>query len=273
MISTFDQALAGARPPFDLLKVGGTMEAAGVLHSLFYSTGAPGAAAAPSPGLGGAALTTYAGQIPFTNPPALQETRLMRLSGSATQPGKLILCDRLWHNSGIAITTTTGQTVNSVTWPSRCPPASGLDPDALGLGVMVGLEVSTATTNASAITNTTITYTDSAGNSGNTGTVASFPATAVAGTFVPFQFAAGDSGIRSVQTLTLGTSYAAGTVHLVAYRKIAELPMPLANVGYAIDIITSGNPRLYDSSVPFLLWHPNGTAAVTFNGLITVTQG
>jgi hypothetical protein len=273
LIVTFDQALAGARPPFDLLKVGGTMEAAGVLHSLFYSSGAPGAAAAPTPGLGGAALTTYAGQIPFANAPAQAETRLMRLSGSATQAGKLILCDRLWHNSGIGVTTTTAQTVNSVAWPSRCPPASGVDPDALGLGVMVGLEVSTATTNAGAISNTTISYTDSSGNTGNTATMTSWPATAVAGTFVPFQWAAGDNGIRSVQSLTLGTSYAAGTVHLVAFRKLAELPMPLANVGYAIDIITAGGPRLYDGTVPFLLWHPNGTGAVTFNGSIVLTQG
>ncbi len=46
-ITTLDGAIAGARPPFDIVKVGGTMEAAGVLHSLFYANGSPGAAAAP----------------------------------------------------------------------------------------------------------------------------------------------------------------------------------------------------------------------------------
>jgi hypothetical protein len=273
MITSSDNAIAGARAPFDLLKVGGTMEAAGVLHSLFYSSGAPGAAVAPSPGIGGAALTSYAGQIPFANPSVGLETNLMRLSGSATQPGKLILVDRLWQNSGIGVTTTTAQTVNSVAWPSRCPPASGRTPDALGRGIMLGIEVSAATTNAGAVTNATLSYTDSDATAGNTATMASFPATAAAGTFVPFQLATGDIGVRSVQSLTLGTSLVTGVVHLVAYRKIAELPMPLANVGYAIDIITSGNPLFYNDSVLCLLWHAAGTAAITFNGAITFTQG
>jgi hypothetical protein len=272
MISSCDQAIEGARQPYDLYKVGGTMEAAGVWHSLFYSSGSPGAAVAPSPGIAGAALTSYAGQIPFSNPANGLETNLMRLSGSATQPGKLILVDRLWHNSGINITTTTAQTVNSVAWPSRCPPASGRTPDAFGRGVMIGLEASAAI-GGGAVTNTIISYTDEAGNAGATGTMASWPATAAAGTFVPFQLAAGDIGVRSVQSLTLGTTYTSGTVHLVAYRKIAELPMPLANVGYAIDIITSGNPLLFNDSVLCLLWHAAGTTAVTFNGTITFTQG
>jgi hypothetical protein len=272
MISTLDQAIAGARAPFDLLKVGGTMEAAGVLHSLFYVGGSPGAAVAPSPGLGGAALTSYPGQIPWQNPLGGQETNLMRLSGSATQPGKLILVDRLWHNSAINITTTGAQTVNSVAWPSRCPPASGRVPDVNGRGIMLGLEASAAI-GGGAVTNTTLSYTDSDANSGAVGTMASWPATAAAGTFVPFQLAAGDIGARSIQSLTLGTTYTSGTVHMVAYRKIAELPMPLANVGYAIDIITSGNPQFYNDSVLCLLWHAAGTTAVTFNGAITFTQG
>ncbi len=46
-ITTLDEAIAGARPPFDIVKVGGTMEAPGVLHPLFSASGSPGAAAAP----------------------------------------------------------------------------------------------------------------------------------------------------------------------------------------------------------------------------------
>lgn len=268
-ITTISQAIAGARPCYDILKVGATMEAAGVLHSLFYTSGSPGAAAAPSPGLAGAALTQYAGQIPFANP-ASGNTNLFRLTASATQPGKLILCDRLWHNSGIGITTTGAQTVNSVTWPARSVAAGG--PDTNGGFVMIGLEASAAI-GGGAVTNTTISYTNQAGTAGRTGTMASWPATAVAGTFVPFQLQAGDTGIRSVESLTLGTTYTSGTVHLVAYRKIAELALPSANVGAAIDMVTSGFPRLFDDSVLFFLWHPSSTTAVTVNGTIMATQG
>jgi hypothetical protein len=50
--------------------------------------------------------------------------------------------------------------------------------------------------------------------------MASFPATAVAGTLVPFQLATGDRGVQSVQSVTLGTSYVAGAISLVLFRII-----------------------------------------------------
>jgi hypothetical protein len=271
-ITTLDGVVAGMLPPYELLKIGATMEAAGIYWSSFYSAGQPGAAVAPSPGIGGAALTTYAGQIPFINP-ASGNTYLARLEAASTASGALLLCDRLWHNSGIGITTTTGQTVNSAAWPARCPPASGSTPDTNGGSILVGIEVSTVTGNGSPVTNTTLTYTDQSGNSGATGTMASFPATGVAGTFVPFALASGDTGIRSVQTLTLGTSYVSGTIHLVAYRVLARVGIPIANVSNAVDALTAGFPRLYDNTVPFLLWMPTATTAVNITGSLIYTQG
>lgn len=266
-ITTIDGALAGMRPPADFLKVGATMEAAGVYYSPFYVTGRPGAATAPSPGLNGAALTTYAGQIPFTNP-ASGNSYLSRLEASASVAGELILCDRLWHNSGYTVTTTTAQNTTHPGIPAR--DANGA---TNGDGVMLGIEVSTATTNGSAITNMTASYTDQDGNAGATATVPSFAATATLGSFFPFALAAGDTGVRSVQSLTLGTSLVTGTVHLVQYRILARLPLPVANVGAALDAITSGFVRLYDNTVPFLLWLPTATTAVNIAGALIVSQG
>ena len=266
-ITTIDGCLAGMRPPEDLLKIGVAMEAAGVCYSMAYSTGRPGAMVAPSPGLAGAALTTYAGQIPWTNPGA-GNSYLARFVAAATQAGSLQLLDRLWHNSALVVTTTTAQTVNSVTWPAR---------DRLGAtngdSVLVAIEVSTATTNAGAITNTTMSYTNQAGTAGRTATISSFPATATVGTFVPFQLQAGDTGVRSIQTVTLGTSYAAGAIHLVAYRPLARLGLPVANVDVAVDALTSGFVRCYDNTVPWLVWLASGTTAVTVTGQLVVTQG
>lgn len=265
-ITSLDAIVAGLIPPENYLKVGGTMEAAGIFHSLFYTSGRPGAAVAPSPGLGGAALTSYAGQIPYANP-ASGNKHLARFGGFASANGTLLLCDRLWHNSGLVVTTTTSQTINSATWPAR---------DRLGAtngdDVLVGIEVSTATTNASPVTNTTMSYTDEGGNSGATGTIASFPATAVAGTFVPFQLGAGDGGVRSIQNVTLGTSYGAGAIHLVAYRVLADLGL-LAFVGRELDAVQLGMPRLYNNTVPFLLWLPSATAATTVSGRLIYTEG
>ena len=266
-ITSLDGVIAGMRPPEDFLKVGATMEAIGVHHSYAYTSGRPGAAVAPTPGLAGAALTSYNGQIPFVNP-ALGNTYLARLAVCPSLAGCLILYDRLWHNSGIVVTTLTAQTINSVAWPAR-----DRDGTVNGENVRVGIEVSTATTNAAAITNTTMSYTNQAGTAGRTATIASFPATAVAGTFVPFQLQAGDTGVRSIQTITLGTSYGGGAIHLVAYRTLGRVEISVANTGNAIDSITGGFVRMYDNTVPFLLWLPTATTAVTVNGQLIYTQG
>lgn len=270
-ITTLDGVVAGMQPPEEFLKVGATMEAAGVMNSLFYYSGRPGAATANGQAIAGVALTTgcatCAGQIPFVNPVS-GNAYLARFVGSSTGAGTLMLLDRLWHNDSIAETTTTGQTVTSATWPAR-----DRDGTTNGEGVMIAIEVSTATTNAGAVTNTTLTYTNQAGTGSRTGTISSFPATSVAGTFVPFQLAAGDTGVRSIQTLTLGTSYGGGTIHLVAYRMIARIDCPVANIGSAVDALTSGMPRFYSGSVPFLVWIPSSTTAVTVTGQVIYTHG
>jgi len=272
MINTLDGVLAGMTAPKPILKNGVTMEGIGQMHSLWYTAGNPGTATASAPGLAGAAMTSVAGQIPFTNPVS-GNTYIARFAASASVAGTLILCDRLWDNSGIVVTTTTAQTINSVAFPAR-----SADGTVNGDGVMVALEVQTATTNAAAIANMTISYTDQGGTASNTGTVGAaiplaFPATAIAGTFVPFALAAGDTGVRSIQTVTLGTSLVAGAVKLVAYRELARLEITSANIGNAIDAITSGFPRLYDNTVPFLVWIPTATTAVQIQGQLIYTQG
>lgn len=266
-ITTMSGVLSGALPPQEFLKVGSTMEATGVRYSLFYTSGTPGAAVAPSPGIAGAALTTYSGPIPYTNPVS-GNSYVARFSATPSVTGTLILYDRLWHNSGVAVTTTTAQTVNSATWPAR-DRNGATDGD----NIMVGIEVSTATTNAGAVTNTTMSYTNSAGTSGRTATISSFPATAVAGTFVPFQLQAGDVGIRSIQSVTLGTSYGAGAIHLVAYRQLTRLGFSVANIEQSVGAIGSGFVRLYDNTVPALAWIPTATTALTVSGQLIVTQG
>jgi hypothetical protein len=267
-ITSMDGVIAGMLAPEDFLKMrSAVMEAAGVFTSLAYETGRPGAMAAPAPGMAGAALTTYAGQIPFTNPQS-GYTYIARLSATANTVGRLLLLDRLWHNSGIAVTTMTAQTINSAAWPAR---------DRLetinGNNIFVAIEVRTATTNASAITNTTMSYTNTGDTTGKVATIQSFPATAVAGTFVPFQLAAGDTGIKSIQTITLGTSYGGGAIHLVAYRIIADLDLAIPYAGNSFGVIGGGLVRLFDNSVPFLIWLPSGTAATTIMGKLIYTQG
>lgn len=269
-ITSMDELLAGFKPANYIEKYGAAMEAAGILHSLFYTPGIPGAAVAPSSSIDGDALTSYPGQIPYTNPGA-GNAYLGRASMQATIQGRLLLCDRLWHNASINEALTTGQSITTPTWPAR--DANG---DTDGEGVMVGIEVSTATTNGSAITNTALTYTNSAGTGSRTGTIPSFPATGLPGTFVPFTLAAGDIGVRSIESLALGTSYApSGTpvIHLVAYRVLADLAITSNNAAALQDAIRLGLPRTYDNTVPFLLLQASSTTANTIRASITPVHG
>jgi hypothetical protein len=265
-ITSLDLALAGMRPSAYIAKQASGTLVAGRPFTPFYVAGSPGAAAAPAPGVAGAALTSYDGQIPV--PAASGNTHLGRFSGvSSGQAGVLLLCDRLWHNSGISVTTTTAQTVNSVAWPARDRNGS-----TDGGGVLIGLEIVTAT-GAGAAT-PSISYTNQAGASGKSGSMlVTYAASSAAGTFYPFTLAAGDTGVRSIQSITLSTSMTSGSVALVAYRVLAELPLIGAGVPNAVDVVTSGMPRMYDNSVPFLIFIPSTTTTTQLSGSLTCTQG
>jgi hypothetical protein len=267
-LTGYNDLVTSLLPPNPILKAAFTGQAAGQMHSSLYLAGLPGAGVAPTPGLAGAALTSYAGQLAF--PATSGSTTIYLAQMGVTQAGNVgavILCDRLWHNSGIVSTTTTGQTINSVAWPPR-----DVNGAATGVGLMVGLEVTTATTNGSPITNTTLTYTDTGSASGNTATIASFPANAVAGTFVPFALAAGDVGLTSIQTLTLGTSYGTGVLSLVVYRQIAMIPCVTADIATALDWTQLGLPVMYNTSVPWMVYVLSGTAGGIVSASMTYAQ-
>jgi hypothetical protein len=166
------------------------------------------------------------------------------------------------------VTTTGAQAVTSPTWPAR--DASG---STAGAQVRLFLECSSATGNVGAITNTTCAYTNDAGSAGKTATLPSYPATAVAGTFVPFNLAAGDSGCRSVQSVTLGTSYVSGAIHLVAARFIARIPLPTASVPQDRDWMQLLLPAVWDNPCLFLTVMPTGTAIGAVLGSVSYAQG
>jgi hypothetical protein len=266
-ITTLDQLLAGMLPPASIAKAATPTLVAGRPQSLFYLAGAPGTAVAPSPGMSGAALTSYGGQIPFPAAVSGKNIYLARFQAQATIAGALILCDRLWHNSGLSLTATTAQTINSVAWPAR--DANGA---SSGSQVLIGLEVTTAT--GSGTPTFTMSYTNQAGTAGQTGTgILAGVASSAVGSFYPMGLAAGDTGVQSVQSFTLSATWTSGAASLVAYREIARLEITGSNIPAAVDAITSGMPRMYDGSVPFLMFVPSTTTASNISGQVVYSQG
>jgi hypothetical protein len=250
------------------LKVGATSEAAGLLQHQNKDTGTPGAWVPGTPGLNGDAVscnTTADAAIagaPYLPDPASGNYYLTAATAGASVAGMPYLVDLIWFNTGLVVTTTTAQNITTPTLGARDQEGS-----TNGNGVMLGILVTTATTNGSAVTNMTASYTDSDGNAGNTATVASFPATAVAGAFVPFQLAAGDRGVRSVESVTLGTSLAAGAVSMVLFRPIVYVSAPVANIGGTLSVVNSApsGVKLWNGTCLNAGYLASATTATTLN--------
>jgi hypothetical protein len=264
---TAQELIDGTNAPFDVYKPAVTNEAAGVHHFMGLAAGVPGAMVIGAPGLNGVAVVGNAlgGAATYTNPVAPKNKYCFAMNGEvAAGIAAVNLVDLLWYNTGLVVTTTTAQAITPAALPSRCFPST-LDndaavPDALGFQCLWGLLVTTATTNAGAIANITASYTNTAGVAGRTATMPSFPATAVAGTFVPFTLQAGDTGARSVQSVTLVTSLVTGAVSLVCLRQIARGGTGYGGAGsISADFIALGRPRVFDNSALYTVVFPTGT--------------
>jgi hypothetical protein len=247
-----------------------TAAAAGTPHTPWYAAGIVGAGAAPTGALNGASFTAPVnGAVPI--PASVAGANIVLLGASVVQTGNVgavWLVDRQWGNVPV-VTTTTAQAVTFPTSVARDNSNSNA-----GVGVFLALECSAATTNGAPITNTTVSYTNSAGTAGRTATLASWPANAPQGTFIPLQLQAGDVGVQSVQSITLGTSYVTGQVNLIAYRYIARsFATPTANVPSDRGFTQLLAPRIWNGSVLQLVYLPSGTAVGTVYGELTYGQG
>jgi len=265
-ITTVDGIVAGLKPPEIFQKVGAGMEAAGVWHTMWYTAGAPGAAAANSAGVNGRAVdpSLVTGEIARTNPGA-GNAYLAKLIAASTQVGTLMLVDRLWENSGLSVTSTSAQGITPATLPAR-----DRDGTTNGMGVLAMMEWSAAGGSSSGTV--TLTYTDEAGNAGATG--AFVPnSTPSAGTCEFFPLAAGDYGVRAPTSYIASATRTSGTHHLVLVRPLLIIGVPAPNVAVSVDAIQAGLPRIYNDSVLQLLWLANSTTATTISGQYVEAQG
>lgn len=278
-IANANGIIAGCKPGAMFFKTAISMNVARSV-SLFYTAGIPGAAVAPTPGINGEALTSYPGQIPFTNPGVGQTSYLARFStllyasvSTAVPPGTVLLADRLWHNSGITLTSAALQTLTSVAFPPR--DANGTSD---GLGVLLGLEISAATSAGASNPTITLEYTNEnnvartiAGGTAASTTLPTGPTPI--GTFSFLSLYGSDRGVRSVQSITFTNPYTGGTAHLVAYRRIANVLLGYMDVANDVNPLTGGMPIMYDNTVPFIVVTPTTTNTCACQGMMTVTQG
>jgi hypothetical protein len=266
-ITTLDSVLTGMLPQSPFFKTTGTMEAAGVTHSTFESAGFPGPAVASVAGLAGEALTSYAGALPFPAAVGGKDIYLARIEVVQTSSAAhVVVNDRLWHNSGFVVTSTGSQTINSVTLPPR-----DRNEATAGDGVMFAMEAVTGDLGAGTPT-LTVTYTNSAGTSGRTGTIGPISTTSRRGSFYRMSMQDGDVGVRSVQAVQSSATMTSGAVAFVLYREIVAVPTVSTYISIDRDIIALGVPKVADSAVPFITIVPNSTATTIIDGSLVWSQ-
>ena len=173
-------------------------------------------------------------------------------AAATTAPCVLMLVDILGFYPVTTVTTTGAQTLNNtVTLPRYTD----------GAGVQAFLTPSTVM--GAATPNITLNYTNSAGTAGKatpatlpigntaaavTSIVYSGTGTGKYGPFIPL--AAGDAGIRSVQSINLSASYVSGVLNLVLCKPIMTLPITTLGVTAERDLVNqfASMPRIYDGA-------------------------
>ncbi len=200
------------------------------------------------------------GALKQTNPGSGKEKWLLGHEVMATQPGTLIVYDRLLHIGGLNGTLTTAQTV-----------AGSLTRNTGGVGNQIWVEIYTLI--GTTATTITASYTNQAGTAGQTTVAASIGAAGLnePQRIIPLPLASGDNGVRAVASVTLAaTTGTAGNFGVTIARPLLSVVVPAGGVGSVRDAI-SGLPSIQKVDTDACLalaWLAAGTTVPQFMGLL-----
>jgi hypothetical protein len=156
-----------------------------------------------------------------------------RFNTSTFGAGGMILVDLLNVSGGLSGTVTTAQTTNL--------PTAALTRHTTGEGVMAGIVIySTVGTTATTVT---ISYTNSAGVSGRTSTPTSFGGSGFRepAILIPIPLQAGDTGIRSIESVTVtATTGTAGNFGVCMFKPLAMISLESATGTMPLDSVSTG---------------------------------
>ena len=161
--------------------------------------------------------------------PSTGMTRHLDRLGTAltnTAAGLAFIYDRLWHGQNLNPQITTTQTIGSTALTRYTGAAAKHN--------KVSIEVVTALTGGGG--NSTMTYTDQDGNTGQSVTDGNMTAATVQDRFYhttePWHLLAStDTGVRAIADLTFGTAATAGACRIVIWRPLIALSISAASTG------------------------------------------
>ena len=256
------------------MKTGTAADAVGYWYCTSKDAGFPGAWAVGTPGVNGRVTDGTAsadnGCFPIANP-SVGANYLTEVNMAAAVNHTHLLFDVLWVNSGLAITTTGAQAITTPTLPAR-----DLNGTTNGEGCSIAILCTAAVGLAAVASNATVTYTNSDGTGSRTATLSAIvgsqaPATPVIGTLIWFNLQAGDRGVRSIQSISLNTSWVSGSISLMITRDIATIGTTIPNVN-AQKIIGTPGIRLYNGTCLLHCNLASATTATFFAGELVVME-
>lgn len=180
--------------------------------------------------------------------PTGQKKYLAGATVFSTSPATIYLCDRVWSCSGFDATLFTNQSI---------PSFPALPRHTTGEGLELWLEIYTGI--GSTVSTITITYTNSDGVGGRTTSIANPGSSLAAGRMVAIPLQAGDSGVRSVQTVALSTSTGtAGNFGLTLIKRLACYSATVSGMDFGYDFEELGMPDVADEAALMLLQMSTG---------------
>lgn len=157
-----------------------------------------------------------------------------RFNTSFNGAGGAILVDLLNVNGGLSAIVTTAQTTNL--------PTAALTRYTTGEGVMAGIVI--YSTLGSTSTTLTISYTNQAGTPGRTSTATSFSGSTglrEAAILIPIPLQAGDTGVQSIESVTIPASTGtAGNFGVCMFKPLAMISLESATGSMPLDAVSTG---------------------------------
>jgi hypothetical protein len=271
-IATNNDFLASLKPRNRVNKISTAALIVGRLRSLWQLNGTPAPAAANIPAAGAALAydrTSQGALAPFAAPGGanvfyLAGTRLRAVSTSAGLGADIDFYDRLTAQS-FAITAAGSAAIAAQALP-RYTAANNTD--------QVEMFIENTGTVAIGVTTTlTITYTNSA-NVASRSTTVVIPASMAAVDVIPVPLQSGDTGVLSVQSVSLSVlTSGPSQLTIVLAKYIGVHSCPFTNLtGDVQDYAELGLPNITTSPCLWMVLNPNTTATLAISGSVNFNE-
>lgn len=234
-----------------------TSSATGYWVSLWNTSGRPEIGTRPTEGSESLNYDTPGG-LNFMRAPAGRRSVLLKASNRRLSVGSIYLYDRLVHTQLYNASGNQTHTISTVPLPSRA---------GNGEGVELWLEFGADTTTADTLATIEIEYTNSVGVSGRTTSAINFPVRMRPHTALRMPLQAGDSGIRSVQKITIVSTWTTSTIAVVLAKRVTSMRNIVAGVPVASGLLDTQDPVFTNDMCIYMVIG----ASTTTSGAVNVT--